>query len=126
MRKKTIEYSKPIMRSDNKRVAKCGKFTQIHCYIYRHVDERCKNCNLVTGCGRKTKYFVINNKKYAKCIICGKIMPISRFYINKRVVTNRFGVDKIYYIYNYRCKKCTSLCSLNYMKKKREREKQPD
>lgn len=122
MRKKTIEYSKPIMRSDNKRIAKCGRFTQAHCYNYRHIDERCKGCNLVVGCGRKTKYFIINGKKYAKCIICGKIKPISRFYMNKRVETNRFGVSKVYIVYNYRCKKCTSSSSAQYMKNKAKKE----
>lgn len=122
MRKKTIDYSTPIMRSDNKRIAKCGRFTQLHCYNYRFIDERCSGCELVGKTGRVPKYITINGKKYAKCIICGKIKPITNFYINKRSARDRFGVLKSYYIYNYRCKKCTSLCAMKYQKNKKNKE----
>lgn len=120
MRRKTIEYENPIMRSDNKRIAKCGRFTKTHCYRYRFTDDRCIGCTMMPKRGRKANNFTINGIVYAKCTHCGKIKTISHFYINKRTAINRKGEISFYYVYNYRCKKCTYKWSLIYQKRKHE------
>lgn len=91
-----------IPRIDCQRFAKCGTKSLSHCRRYHGESEDCAGCTLII---RKPKAQVNTSSglKLKQCTICGRWMPLFRFYTRQII-----RADKIYQSTTSECKMCKS------------------
>lgn len=94
-------------RIDNKRIARCGKYSMYHCWKYRYKDPECLACEKYVVKGRKSKIINTPEGRMIKCYICGRLLPISEFYVHRKTRFDAFGNPVKYASYIYRCRECT-------------------
>lgn len=95
------------IRKDNKRMAPCGERSAWYCWNHRYDDAICKKCDIYQCRGKRNKIQVIDGKKFIRCKNCGRLLPVSEFYLCKKVRFNMYGNPVRYVSYIYRCKECT-------------------
>lgn len=105
-RKKTIEYGTPIIRKDNKHMAKCGERSYVYCRKYRFVDENCRLCVFCRKRVHKKKADAMDYNTIIECKRCHEMKPSSEFYRTRRMFEDKYGITRRYTSVNYVCKKC--------------------
>lgn len=94
-------------KSNNKRFAECGDRSKWYCWKYRYLDPICKKCSLYKCRGKRSKVKKVGGVKVATCKYCGETLPLTEFYMSRKIHFDRFGNKLNYAFYIYRCKKCT-------------------
>lgn len=88
---------------DFKKVSWCGEYSYSYCLYARNIYPHCMECEVVKTHGRNNMKVDKDGNVIRRCSCCKEWYPVRLFY--KRKIPYK---DKIYTIYNSRCKFCTS------------------
>lgn len=102
-------------------MARCGDRSAWYCWHHRYDDPICLRCDLYVAKGRKNKIMIIDGKKMIKCKRCGRILPVTEYYLCRKLRFDKFGNPVRYVSYIYRCRDCT-FAAVKRSNEKRKKE----
>ena len=99
-----------IVKSNCKRLAKCGMRSVRWCRTFRDTCEECRDCTLIHRIQR-SNMMTVDGVELRRCGHCGRFLPLSRYY-RKNIRQHA----KVYHTYSSWCAFCISRS--NYERRK--------